>query len=68
MVIPVACNILKEHWETTRSTLAAAQMLLLAFGATAFPAERACGQKVTALSEAEMEKTKMNRGDGEACL
>ena len=60
--------MLEEHWEATGSTLAAAQMLLLAFGAAAFPAERACSQKVAALSEAEMEKTKMNQGDGEACL
>lgn len=66
--MPVAHNILKEHWETTGSTLAAAQVLLLAFGAATFPAERVCSQKVTALSEAEMEKTKMNRGDREACL
>lgn len=67
-VISVACNALKEHRETTGSVLSAAQMLLLPFSAAAFPAERACSQTVTAFSEAEMEKPKMNQRDGEACL
>lgn len=64
----MACNVLEERWETAGSPVAAAQRLLVAFGAAAFPAERACSQKVAALSGAGTEKAKMNQGDGEACL